>query len=299
MHVLDHGDGQLRGGTPQPYGVVPLRRPRCRLNRRCRATRARPVPDHPGAPSQPADPVTAVRATSSRVPSSTPGTVLRPPHHAARRQSVSCLAPSFRANSGTYPASMGEWRRLSEVAEPATALSALAHGADWIFFWCGGGSTRASDQGGRRRPPWTMRTSRSSVQVNYNDSQTRRTARGGPRPSSSRSCGSAATASAWSCSARTGRAPGRIVPAGRAESRARAVTRYSVTAGNGIPTGCGAGLGPACAPPTRSPPGSPRVRRPPASLAAGGLPHPSVSRCRHTGSRPTCCGCPLPPARRP
>ncbi len=83
--------------SPQSDGVVPLRRPRCTLNRRCRATRTRPVPDHPGAPSQPADPVTAVRATSSRVPSSTPGTVLRPlrpPHHAARRQSVSCLAPA-------------------------------------------------------------------------------------------------------------------------------------------------------------------------------------------------------------
>jgi hypothetical protein len=42
---------------------------------------------------------------------------------------------------------MSEWRRLSEVAEPAPALAALEHGADWIFFWCGGGSTRASDRG--------------------------------------------------------------------------------------------------------------------------------------------------------
>ncbi len=41
---------------------------------------------------------------------------------------------------------MSEWRRLSEVAEPASALAAIEHGADWIFFRCGGGSTRGSDR---------------------------------------------------------------------------------------------------------------------------------------------------------
>ena len=39
---------------------------------------------------------------------------------------------------------MSEWRRLSEVAEPAYALAAVKNGADWIFFWCKGPATRAS-----------------------------------------------------------------------------------------------------------------------------------------------------------
>ncbi len=36
------------------------------------------------------------------------------------------------------------WRRIHEVADAASALDAVDAGADWILFWCGGGSTRAS-----------------------------------------------------------------------------------------------------------------------------------------------------------
>lgn len=36
------------------------------------------------------------------------------------------------------------WRRERAVAEPSAAFAAVDAGADWIFFWCDGGSTRAA-----------------------------------------------------------------------------------------------------------------------------------------------------------
>ncbi len=59
---------------------------------------------------------------------------------------------------------MSEWRRLSEVVEPASALAALEHGADWIFFWCGGGSTRASDRGTKAQ---AARGTKAQAALNY------------------------------------------------------------------------------------------------------------------------------------
>jgi hypothetical protein len=36
------------------------------------------------------------------------------------------------------------WRRESAVAEPCAAFTAVDAGADWILFWCSGGSARAA-----------------------------------------------------------------------------------------------------------------------------------------------------------
>lgn len=43
----------------------------------------------------------------------------------------------------------GDWRRVSAVAEPSAAFAAIDAGAAWLFLWCGGGLTRASDEPGK------------------------------------------------------------------------------------------------------------------------------------------------------
>ncbi len=39
----------------------------------------------------------------------------------------------------------GHWRRVSAVAEPSAAFAAIDAGADWLFLWCDGGRTHASE----------------------------------------------------------------------------------------------------------------------------------------------------------
>jgi hypothetical protein len=46
---------------------------------------------------------------------------------------------------------MSSWRRLSQAAEPEDAFKAIAAGAEWVFFWCGGGTTRSTASEAERR----------------------------------------------------------------------------------------------------------------------------------------------------
>ncbi len=57
------------------------------------------------------------------------------------------LARGSTGGKGTYPrfVTTGHWRRVSAVAEPSAAFAAIDAGADWLFLWCGGGRTHASE----------------------------------------------------------------------------------------------------------------------------------------------------------
>lgn len=46
---------------------------------------------------------------------------------------------------------MSSWRRLSAAAEPEDAFAAIDAGAAWVFFWCGGGTTRSTASEAERR----------------------------------------------------------------------------------------------------------------------------------------------------
>lgn len=39
---------------------------------------------------------------------------------------------------------MSGWRRVADATEPDAAFAAVEAGAEWVFFWCGGGMTRSS-----------------------------------------------------------------------------------------------------------------------------------------------------------
>jgi hypothetical protein len=37
---------------------------------------------------------------------------------------------------------MSGWRRVADAIEPDEASAVVDAGAEWVFFWCGGGTTR-------------------------------------------------------------------------------------------------------------------------------------------------------------
>ncbi len=39
---------------------------------------------------------------------------------------------------------MSGWRRVADAVEPDEAFAVVDAGAEWVFFWCGGGRTRSS-----------------------------------------------------------------------------------------------------------------------------------------------------------
>ncbi len=39
---------------------------------------------------------------------------------------------------------MSGWRRVADAIEPDEAFAVVDAGAEWVFFWCGGGTTRSS-----------------------------------------------------------------------------------------------------------------------------------------------------------